>query len=286
METGSVLVVGARGMAGADFLKCWPGATGLDLPEADITDRDSCRKLLAELRPRVVVNCAGATGVDWCETNRAEAFSVNAAGAGHLAEAAHEAGALVVQLSTDYVFDGTASGECAETDPTKPLSVYAESKLEGERAVSRATPRHIIVRIGWLFGHADKSFVRAMLRRAGDGEPVRVIDDQVGCPTYSYDIAEAIGRLVDVGVTGTFHFTNVGPCTRLEMARHIFERAGMDTARLVAITSSELPWVAKRPARAVLSTEKYRTATGAAPRHWHATVDDALVRDGVRLHGT
>jgi len=284
METASVLIVGARGMAGADFLKCWPGATGLDLPEINITDRDSCLRIVAELRPQVIVNCAGATGVDWCEAHRAEAFSVNADGAGNLAEAAREAGALIVQLSTDYVFDGTSAGEYAETDPTGPSSVYAESKLEGERAVAQVTPRHIILRIGWLFGHADKSFVRAMLHRAADGEPVRVIDDQVGCPTYSYDIAEAIGRLVDMGATGVFHFTNAGPCTRLEMARYIFDRAGMDAGRLVAITSSELPWVAKRPARAVLSTKRYRGATGAAPRHWRAAVDDALVCDGVKRH--
>jgi len=278
-----VLVVGARGMAGADFVKRWPGAAGVDLPEADITDPESCRRVIGEAGPGVVVNCAAATGVDWCEAHRDEAMQVNAEGAGNLAKAAGEAGALIVQLSTDYVFDGASAGEYSEDDAPNPLCVYAESKLEGEMAVRAATPTHLIVRVGWLFGHADKSFVRAMLRRAGDDEPVRVIDDQVGCPTYSYDIAEAIGRLADAGATGTFHFTNAGACTRFEMARTVFERAGADTARLVAIKSGELGWVAKRPARAVLSTAKYGAATGAAPRHWHAAVDDALQRDGVKI---
>jgi dTDP-4-dehydrorhamnose reductase len=282
MEAASVLVVGALGMAGADFLKCWPGATGRDLPEADITNAESCRRMIAETRPRVLVNCAAATAVDWCETHRDDAMRVNADGAGHLAQACAEIGALVVQLSTDYVFDGTAAGEYAEEDAPNPLCVYAASKLEGERAVAAATPEHLIVRVGWLFGHADKSFVRAMLRRAAaDDGSVRVIDDQVGCPTYSYHVAEAIGRLADAGARGTFHFTNAGPCTRLEMARHIFESAGADLARLVAIKSSELAWVAKRPARAVLSTAKYRRLTGAAPPPWRAAVDESLRRDGV-----
>ncbi len=285
METGSVLIVGALGMAGADFLKKWPGATGLDLPEIDITDPESCRRVVRKVRPEVVVNCAAATGVDWCEAHRDEAMRINAEGAGNLATACAERGALIVQMSTDYVFDGASTGEYSEDDPTNPLSVYAESKLEGERAVARATLRHIVLRIGWLFGQANKSFVRAMLRRADDTEPVRVIDDQVGCPTYSYDIAGAIERLVDAGATGTFHFTNAGPCTRFEMARYIFQRAGIDPARLVAMKSSDLPWVARRPGHTVLSTAKYRKTTGATPRHWHAAVDDALRRDGVRICG-
>lgn len=283
MECGSVLVVGAGGMAGADFVKCWPGAAGVDLPEADITDPESCRRVVGGARPRVVVNCAAATGVDWCESNRDEAMQVNAEGAGNLAAGAAGVGALVVQLSTDYVFDGASAGEYAEADAPKPLCVYASSKLEGEIAVRAATPNHLIVRVGWLFGHADKSFVRAMLRRAEDSEPVRVIDDQVGCPTYSYDIAGAIERLVDAGATGTFHFTNAGACTRLEMARYVFERAGLDTARLAAIKSGELRWVAKRPGRVVLSTAKYRGTTGAVRRHWHAAVEEALERDGVKI---
>jgi dTDP-4-dehydrorhamnose reductase len=284
METDSVLVVGALGMAGADFLERWPDATGLDLPETDITDPDSCRRALKDVRPEVVVNCAAATGVDWCEDHRAGAFSVNAEGAGSLARACVESGALVVQVSTDYVFDGASTGEYSEDDAPHPLSVYAESKLAGERAVAEAAAgSHIIVRVGWLFGQADRSFVRAMLRRADDADPVRVIDDQVGCPTYSYDIAEAIERLVDAGARGVYHFTNAGPCTRLEMARHIFTRAGIDTARLVAIKSTDLPWVAQRPQHTVLSTAKYTKTTGAAPRHWHAAVDDALRRDGVSL---
>ena len=304
METDSVLVVGALGMAGADFLKCWPGAAGLDLPEIDITDPESCRRVVGELRPKVVVNCAAATGVDWCEAHRDEAMRINAEGAGNLATACAERGALIVQMSTDYVFDGASSGEYSEGDPTNPLSVYAESKLEGEKAVIaaagayaataycdeaggfvQATQSVAIVRIGWLFGHSDKSFLRAMLRRADDAEPVRVIDDQVGCPTYSYDVAGAIERLVDAGATGTVHFTNASPCTRFEMARYIFQRAGIDPARLVAMKSSDLLWVARRPGHTVLSTAKYRKTTGAAPRHWHAAVDDALRRDGVRICG-
>jgi len=280
METARLLIVGALGMAGADFLERWPEATGLDLPELDVTDPEACRKALAEVRPQLVVNCAAATAVDWCEEHRAEAFSVNADGAGNLAKACSEVGALLVQISTDYVFAGTSTDAYPEDDPVDPLSVYAESKLAGERAVAVATADYLVIRICWLFGHADKSFVRAMLRRADDAEPVKVIDDQVGCPTYSVDLAEAIERLVDAGARGVFHFTNTGPCTRLEMTRYVFDRAGIDTGRLVAIKSTDLPWVATRPARSVLSTTKYTATTGATPPHWHAAVDAFLRRDG------
>jgi len=280
MDSASVLIVGAAGMAGRDLLACRPGATGLDLPDIDLTDADSCRRVLDRIRPELVVNCAAATGVDWCESNRDAAMRVNAAGAGHLAAAAREVGALIVQLSTDYVFDGTWPGEYVEDHPPSPLCVYAESKLEGERAIVAATSNHLILRIGWLFGHADKSFVRYILRQAGRDGPVPVIDDQVGCPTYSYDIAEAIDQLVAAGATGTVHFTNTGPCTRFEMARYIFERMGLDPDRLTRITSSDLPWVAKRPARTVLATAKYRRLTDIAPRRWQAAIDAALERDG------
>ena len=286
MESKGLLVVGARGMAAADFLTRWPEARGLDLPEFDITDPGSCRNVLGELRPRVVVNCAAATAVDWCEDHRAEAFCVNADGAGNLAGACAQIGALMVQISTDYVFDGASTSEYTEDDPTNPQSIYAESKLEGERAVIAATHEHLVLRICWLFGHNDRSFVRYILRAAkGDG-PIRVIDDQVGCPTYSLDLAEAIERLVDAGTRGVYHFTNTGPCTRLDMARHIFQRAGCNPARLVPIKSTDLPWVAARPAHNILSTAKYTQITGAAPRHWHEAVDDALRRDGVSLRPT
>jgi dTDP-4-dehydrorhamnose reductase len=288
METARLLIVGALGMAGADFVARWPEAGGLDLPELDITDPDACRNALADVRPRVVVNCAAATAVDWCEEHRTDAMRINADGAGNLATACAEAGALMVQISTDYVFDGRSADAYSEDDPVNPLSVYAESKLAGERAVMEAARRatrsvadHLVIRICWLFGHDDKSFVRAMLRRADGAEPVKVIDDQVGCPTYSIDLAEAIERLVDAGARGIYHFTNTGPCTRLEMTRYIFERAGIDTRRLVAIKSTDLPWVATRPARSVLSTAKYQATTGAAPRHWHAAIDAFLRRDRV-----
>lgn len=276
-----MLVVGALGMAGADFIKCWPEATGLDLPELDITSLDACRKALADVRPRVVVNCAAATGVDWCEEHRSEAMQINADGAGNLATVCAEVGALLVQISTDYVFAGTSTDPYSEDDPVDPLSVYAESKLEGERAVAVATADYLVIRICWLFGHADKSFVRAMLRRADDADPVKVIEDQIGCPTYSVDLAEAIERLVDAGARGIFHFTNTGPCTRLEMAQHIFDRVELDPARLASIKSTDLPWVATRPARSVLSTAKYRAATGASARHWRDAIDAFLRRDGV-----
>jgi len=275
------LVTGAGGLLGGDLVRAWHEwpVVGLRHAELDITESDACRRVLDEHRPAAVVNCAAHASLDFCETHRDEAMRVNADGPRRLAEACAAAGARLVHISTDYVFDGEKGEPYVEDDEPRPLSVYSESKLAGERAVLEVSGSFLVVRVAWVFGFAEKSFPRTVLRRAQHMPTVRVIADQLGSPTYSLDIAEAIARLVEVDVAGIVHFTNEGVCTRFDMARHIFTRLGLGTGRVQAMASSTLPWVAPRPARLELSKERYRQATSAHVRPWHEALDEYLEAD-------
>lgn len=281
--SGTILVIGAGGLLGGDLLRAYRDrpVVGLCHDELDITRPDECRRALERYHPVVVINCAALSSLDFCEMHRDEAMRVNADGPRHLAEACAGASVLLVHISTDYVFDGTKAEPYAEDDKPSPQSVYSESKLAGERAVLAVSGEFLVLRVAWIFGFNDKSFVRAILRRAGRMPSVGVIGDQLGSVTYSLDIAEAILRLVEAGCRGLFHFTNEGLCTRFEMTRQFFARLGLDLDRVRATSSNELPWVAPRPARLELSKDKYRRATGASVRPWQAALDDYLVADDV-----
>jgi dTDP-4-dehydrorhamnose reductase len=278
-----ILITGAGGLLGGDLARTWHRRpiVALRHAELDVTDPGACRRSLQAHRPQVVVNCAARASLDFCETHRDEAMRVNADGPRHLADACGEAGIRLVHVSTDYVFDGTKEAPYVEEDEARPLSVYSDSKLAGERAVLAASPEHLVVRVAWIFGFHDKSFIRMVLRRAARGPAVSVIGDQLGSPTYSFDIAEAIRRLLDAGATGVVHFTNEGVCTRYEMTRHAFERLGLDARRVQAMSSRELPWVAPRPAKIELSKDTYRRITGAPVRPWRDALDAYLEADAV-----
>jgi dTDP-4-dehydrorhamnose reductase len=283
-----VLITGAGGLLGGDLVRAWhaASASGARRPvvalrhsELDITDGGACRRAVRAHGPGVVVNCAARASLDFCETHRDEAFLVNADGPRRLAEACRELGVHLVHIGTDYVFDGTKAGPYTEDDEPSPLSVYSESKVAGERAVLEVSPEFLVVRVAWVFGFSDKSFVRTILRRAQRLETVGVIGDQLGSPTYSFDIAAAIGRLLDVGASSIVHFTNEGLCSRYEMTRRFFERLGLEAARVKAISSKELPWVAHRPAKLEISKDRYRRLTGAAVRSWQDALDDYVGSD-------
>ena len=276
-----VLIAGAGGLLGGDLVRAWRGRplVALRHSELDITDPGACRRALRAHGPGVVVNCAARASLDFCETHRDEAFLVNANGPRRLAEACRELGVHLVQIGTDYVFDGTKPTPYTEEDEPSPLSVYSESKVAGERAVLEVSPEFLVVRVAWIFGFSDKSFVRTILRRAQRLETVGVIGDQLGSPTYSFDIADALGRLLDVGAAGIVHFTNEGLCTRYDMARHLFARLGLDVGRVKAISSRDLPWVAHRPAKLEISKATYRRLTGAPVRSWPDALDDYVRSD-------
>ena len=227
------------------------------LPRADldITNRRAVRAAIRRESPDAVVNCAAWSDVDGAEADPDGAMVLNAAAAGAVAAAAAEHGASIVQPSTDYVFDGEKAEPYVESDRPNPLSVYGATKLAGEHAVAGANPRHFVVRTSWLFGATGSNFVETMLRLGRDLGEVVVVRDQVGCPTYTGHLADAIVRLVEGDDHGLHHIAAGGGCSWFDFAVAIFEEAGVE-CRTLSCTSDEFPRPARRPANSVLGTER------------------------------
>ncbi|BCS53772.1 dTDP-4-dehydrorhamnose reductase [Geobacter sp. SVR] len=262
-----ILVVGCNGMLGRDLMTLLgEKARGVDLGEIDITDLESTERTLTALHPSVVINCAAYTDVDGCETNAETAMQVNGEGVGYLAMATRAIGAKLVQVSTDYVFDGGKGTPYQEDDLPRPLNVYGESKLAGEMNAA-FNPDHLIVRTQWLYGLHGKNFVEIMLKLAGEKDQLAVVDDQVGSPTWTVDLARAIVALVDNGCQGIYHAANEGFCSWNEFARAIFEEAGL-TVTVNGMTTEQLNRPARRPLYSTLDCSKLRQDTGIALRPW------------------
>jgi dTDP-4-dehydrorhamnose reductase len=275
-----IVIVGAGGMLGRDVSKALgerhPSTVCATRDEIDITDYWGTRWELERLNADVVVNCAAFTDVDGCETQAEKAFQVNAEGPGNLARACTEVGARIVHLSTDFVFDGSAETPYREQDPTNPQSVYARSKLEGEQQVMAGNPDHVILRCAWLYGPGGRNFISAILEAARAGEPVRVVTDQRGTPTYTHDLALAVARIVGVKAAGVIHFANSGVCSRYEFAQEALQLAGLE-APLEPIHTAQLQdRPARRPAFSALDTGRFTELTGILPRPWQETLVDYL----------
>ena len=274
---GRVLVTGSRGMLGRELMEALGGyqrgrgggleVWGLDVEELDITEAGAVERWVGEHRPGVVINCAAYTDVDGCESRRELALAVNGAGPGNLAGACARVGALLVHLSTDFVFDGQDDRPYREGDEPRPVSVYGASKLAGEEAVRERWGEHLIVRVSWLFGRHGKNFVGTIRRLAREREYLEVVNDQVGSPTYTGDLVEALGHLVGVGARGTVHFRNEGSCSWYEFACEIVRQSGLATA-VRPITSGQLKRAARRPAWSVLDISRYKELTGQGVRPW------------------
>jgi dTDP-4-dehydrorhamnose reductase len=241
--------------------------------DLDISDRDAVFAQFAALRPDAVINCAAYTNVDGAESDPDGAAAVNAVGPGYLAEAAAGAGAWIVHVSTDYVFDGAKTSPYLESDPTGPRSIYGSTKLLGERSVALGAPdRHTIVRSSWLFGTAGSCFPATMLMLAAEHDTLKVVDDQVGCPTFTGHLAPALVALATgARVPGVLHVAGSGRCSWFEFARETLARAGAETA-VTPCSTSEFPRPAHRPAYSVLRSER------AAPvlPDWHDGLDQYL----------
>jgi dTDP-4-dehydrorhamnose reductase len=262
-----ILVVGSKGMLGHDLMQVLSGdVRGVDIEEIDITSFESTRRVLLTLKPRVVVNAAAYTDVDGCECNRELAMQVNGEWVAHLALAVREIGAKLVQISTDYVFDGKKESPWLENDSTAPLSVYGESKLAGELN-ARLVEDHLIVRTQWLYGHNGKNFVETMLRLGGEKKELAVVDDQSGSPTWTGDLSLALKALIDRGCRGTYHVANAGCCSWNEFARAIFSEAGLDVT-VTPMSTMELGRPATRPLYSVLDCSKLIEDTGFRPEPW------------------
>lgn len=262
-----ILVVGSKGMLGQELMGLFgDAARGVDVDEIDITDLGSVQRVLLTLKPRVVINAAAYTDVDGCQSNAELAMQVNAEGPGFLAMISKDIEAKLVQVSTDYVFDGRKGAPYVEDDLQSPLSIYGESKLGGEMN-TWMNPDHLIVRTQWLYGHAGKNFVETMLKLGSERSEVSVVDDQVGSPTWTYDLALAIKALVDKGCSGTYHAANSGFTSWNGFAKEIFRLAGMDV-EVHPMTTEQLGRPAPRPLYSTLDCSKLAQDTGVVLQPW------------------
>ncbi len=273
-----VLITGAGGMLGTDVAR-FAGAQGhevvaLDRDELDVTDPKRVDRAMARHRPGAVINCAAWTNVDGAEDSEHDAELVNGEGASFVAIAAANAGAKVLYVSTDYVFDGTKRGPYTESDEPAPINAYGRTKLAGERATALATRRSYIVRTSWLFGPGGGNFVETMLRLGQSGGPVVVVHDQVGCPTYTGHLAAGLVRLIDTESFGIHHMAGQGSCSWYEFAMEIFRQSEVVT-RVMASTTDMMERPAKRPANSVLGSG--RTAPITLP-DWQRGLADYLER--------
>lgn len=260
------LVVGANGMLGTELMRLLTdrNVRGVDLPEIDITKPDSVAEALNDVD--IVVNCAAYTAVDNAEANEAIAFQVNATGPSVLARRCAEIGAKLVQISTDYVFDGTSAGPYTEGSQPNPQSAYGRTKLAGEWAVRAELPNaHWILRTAWLYGEFGPNFVKTMVALEGSKPELSVVDDQHGQPTWARHLAARVIELSDADVpSGTYHATSSGATTWFEFTRSIFAAVGADPLRVQPTTTEAFPRPAPRPANSVLGHDAW-AAIGLAP---------------------
>jgi dTDP-4-dehydrorhamnose reductase len=254
-----ILVTGAGGMLGRDVVAACRqrghDVVALSHADLDICDPGAVEAALTRECPDAVINCAAFTDVDGAEDDEAGAMRVNDEGAAQLAAAAARIGAKIVQPSSDYVFDGSARTPYVESDMPAPISAYGRSKQAGETSVAVANPRHFIVRASWLFGVGGRNFVETMLRLGGEQPEVLVVSDQVGSPTYTRHLAEALAILVEGEEYGIHHIAGGGQCSWYEFAQEIFDQAGVE-CRVMAATTEMLARKAPRPAYSVLGTER------------------------------
>ena len=283
MRTSKVLITGAGGLLGTPTVKAFEArretqVLALGRQALDITDASDVEARVCEFGPDLVVNCAAYTRVDDCESHEADASRVNGDGAGNVARSAAACGARLIHISTDYVFDGRSTVPYPEDHPTgdpSQLSAYGRSKLLGEQQVRRHHNRAIILRTAWLYGQDGPGFPQAILKRARAGDPLQVVTDQVGSPTYASDLARAICRLAEFDVAGCFHFTNAGRCTWLEFAVELLRLAEVDMP-VGPITSDQLRRPAKRPGFSVLDNRRFMAVTGESPRSWQEALSDYI----------
>lgn len=263
-----LLVTGAGGMLGHDVVAAGRRAglsvTGLTREELDVTDAVAVREAFASVRPQLVINCAAYTDVDGAESAEQTATDVNCGGAANLAAAANQAGAFFVHVSTDYVFDGTASEPYTTDSPTNPLGAYGRSKLAGEEAIAGTGAT---VRSSWLFGRNGRNFVDTMLRLGAERDEVTVVDDQIGCPTYTGHLAGALIQIAVEKRSGLQHVAGSGSCSWYDLAVAAFEETGTD-CRVQRMSTADLDRPAPRPAYSVLACDIELP-------HW---------RDGLRAH--
>ncbi len=290
-----VLITGCSGMLGralAEQLVDRYAVTGMDVRrnqkwnfiEADITQRDETIEKIVNQKPDIVIHAAAYTDVDGCEENPEKAYSVNAQGTETIALACRKACALVCYIITDFVFDGEKKSAYVESDKPNPINIYGKSKLDGEQFIQSILKRFVIVRSSWLFGEGGKNFVDAILEKANNEEELKVVDDQIGSPTYTLDLARAIKTLLTAynlqlkaDICGIYHITNSGSCSRYEFAKEILRLKAMEKVTLNPATSEEVTQPAGRPKMSLLQNQRYQQDTGEKLRPWQEGLKEYLL---------
>jgi dTDP-4-dehydrorhamnose reductase len=289
-NSATVLVIGCRGQIGRELMAAQPSPglspIGLSHGDLDVTDRDAVRHVVARYRPMLIVNAAAYTAVDRAESERDAAFAVNSAGPGYLAQAAVDAGASLVHLSTDYVFDGAKPAAYTEDDPVRPLGVYGASKAAGETAIRERLERHVVLRTSWVFGTHGTNFVKTMLRLGRERDRLQVVADQWGCPTGAADVAEAILGIAHqllirsrADACGTYHFAGRGSTNWYDFAEAIFERAEPFWGRrpqVAPIATADYPTPARRPSISVLDCTRFDRTFALPRRPWTERLDTVV----------
>jgi dTDP-4-dehydrorhamnose reductase len=290
MELPRILLVGKIGQVGWELrrtLAPMARITCVDFPEIDLTSGDSIRRWVRETRPNIVLNAAAYTAVDKAESDPETAMAINGVAPGILAEEAQTFGALLVHYSTDYVFDGTKTTPYVETDSPNPLGAYGRSKLAGDEAVRAAGGAHLIFRLCWVYGARGQNFMLTMMRLAREREKLRVVTDQIGCPTWSRTIAEttalALRQAVAVGdwsaLTGTYHLAASGTTSWQGFARaivNLMPAADRKCSVVEPISTPEYPTPAKRPAYSVLNCDKLEQIFGLRLPNWEESLGQVL----------
>lgn len=288
-----IALIGANGMLATAIKKLVPAdyvIQSFDLPEFDLTDREHVLAL-QEQSPEIIINCAAYTNVDGCEEQRDLAMQVNGDGPGLLAELALKIGAVLVHISTDFVFDGMKTSPYLEDDQTQPLSVYGESKLSGEQQIQQSgLAKYFIVRTSWLYGAGGNNFVETMIRLARERTELKVVADQRGTPTWTEDLARAIYALLHLTLHpspvtrhplyGIYHYSNQGECSWFEFAREIINQVrnleDLQVEEILPIPTDGYPLPAERPKYSVLSKGKIKQATGILIPGWQQSLHDYL----------
>ncbi len=271
-----VVITGAAGLLGHGLVSAFAArhdVVPLTRAEADITDEEALRTVLSRARPDVIVHPAGSPDLDFCEANPAEAYALNVHGTRFVVEAARGLGAAVAYISTDAVFDGQKRTPYLESDPPHPTTVYGRTKWRGEQAAA-SLPQHWIFRVSVLFGPGKANFVEKVLRTlAAGGQPV-VAADQMGSATYTLDAGQKIMEVVEARRYGLYHLSNSGPCSRLELARHAAELAGLDPGKVIGKPAGEMGRRARRLKYAVMEMQALKKAGFLSPRSWQEALGE------------
>lgn len=281
----NILLIGNQGQLGQELAQILRNQgqklIAVAKNDLDLTQSAAISHMIQTHQPQVIVNCAAYTAVDKAESEIELAHQINGVASGIMAAEAEKLGAYLIHVSTDYVFNGTKGSPYLENDLTEPLSVYGASKLAGEQAIIEACTRYLILRTAWVYGVYGKgNFVKTMLRLGAEREEIRVVSDQIGSPTWTGDLAEAMSQLIpklSTDITGIYHYTNSGVASWYDFAVAIFEEAQqldfpLKVKQVVPITTADYPTPAKRPAYSVLSCGKITKVFGKFPPHWRESL--------------